>query len=435
MENITVKFGGSSLADAGQFRKVAAIIQADPLRRFVVVSAPGRRSRDDVKVTDLLYQAFANAGGAEFYDVMAQIRARFDGIARELGLQVDLGLDAIEAAIVQGAGADYCASRGEYLNARLMAAFLDRPFIDAQDHIFFREDGAFDAQRTDASLREVLHDLPGAVIPGFYGSLPDGSVRTFSRGGSDITGAIVARAADSVCYENWTDVSGILATDPRIVPEAVPIREITYRELRELAYTGASVMHEDAIFPVRAAGIPIHIRNTNDPEASGTLITREARSDHPAAVTGIAGKKDFTIIHIEKDQMNETPGFAYKVLESFTRRNISVEHLPTGIDAISMVVPSAQIMDCRMELMTDIRETVDPDIIFIESGLAMVAIVGRGMVRRPGIAARAFGALARAGINIRLIDQGSSELNIIVGIDCSDYEKAVRALYDEFFAQ
>ena len=434
MEVNTVKFGGSSLADAVQFRKVADIITADPRRAFVVVSAPGRRFSDDTKVTDLLYQAFESAGTPAFSAVWAQITERFETIVRDLNLDVDLGLDAIKAEIEAGAGIDFCASRGEYLNAKIMAALLDRPFIDAADCVFFRADGAFDAQRTDEALAAVLGGLSGAVLPGFYGANPDGTVRTFSRGGSDITGAIVARAVDAGCYENWTDVSGILTTDPRIVPEAQPIREITYRELRELAYMGASVLHEDAIYPARAAGIPIRIRNTNAPEDPGTVIAREASGEHLPPVTGIAGKKDFSIIHIEKDQMNETPGFVSKVIEPFAARGISIEHLPTGIDSMCVVVPTAQIRDSRTELLCDIRDAVSPDVILVENDMALVAVVGRGMVRRKGVAARLFGALAQAGINVRMIDQGSGELNIIVGIDTADYENAVRALYGAFFA-
>ena len=434
MENITVKFGGSSLADAGQFRKVAAIIHADPQRKYVVVSAPGRRHSGDIKVTDLLYRACDCAGSEEFPSVMAEIKARFEDISKELGIEAELGLDEIAENIQNGAGADYCASRGEYLNAKLMARFLDRPFLDAADYIFFRADGSFDAQRTDEALQEVLKDLPGAVIPGFYGSMPDGSIRTFSRGGSDITGSLVARAAASVCYENWTDVSGILATDPRIIPEAVPIERITYRELRELAYMGATVLHEDAIFPVRTAGIPIRIRNTNAPEEPGTIIVKDASGFEAPAVTGIAGKKDFSIIHIEKDQMNETAGFVHRVVEPICRRGISIEHMPTGIDSLSVVVPSAQLRDCRTELLCDIRDAVSPDIILVENDLAMIAVVGRGMVRRKGIAAKLFSALAKADINIRMIDQGSGELNIIVGVDSVDYMRAIRALYNAFFA-
>ena len=433
MENITVKFGGSSLADAAQMRKVAAIIEANPMRRYVVVSAPGRRFKEDTKVTDLLYSAHRAAGTPEFAAVMGQITERFETIAADLGIEADLGLQKIAADIENGAGADYCASRGEYLNAKLMANYLDRPFIDAADCVFFRADGSFDAQHTDEALGKTLHALPGAVIPGFYGANPDGTIRTFSRGGSDITGALVARATEAECYENWTDVSGILATDPRIVPDARPIRRITYRELRELAYMGASVLHEDAIFPVRTAGIPIQIRNTNAPEDPGTIILRDALGIEAPPVTGIAGKKDFSIIHIEKDQMNEASGFVSKVIAPFSARGVSIEHLPTGIDSMCVVVPTAQLRDCRTELLREIRDAVSPDIILVENDLALLAVVGRGMVRRKGVAARLFSALAAAGVNVRMIDQGSGELNIIVGVDSADYETAVRALYGAFF--
>ncbi len=435
MENITVKFGGSSLADAKQFRKVADIIHADPRRRFVVVSAPGRRHSGDTKVTDLLYKANDCAGSDEFSAVMAEIQTRFEDIARGLALDVDLGLEEIADQMQKGAGPDYCASRGEYLNGKLMASFLNRPFLDARDYIFFRADGSFDDQRTEEALGQVLADYPdGAVIPGFYGSLPDGRVHTFSRGGSDITGSLVARAAKSICYENWTDVSGFLITDPRIVPQAKPISQVTYRELRELAYMGASVLHEDSIFPVRTAGIPIRIRNTNAPQDEGTLILKDASQCAAAAVTGIAGKKDFSIIQIEKDRMNEAAGFVHQVVEPFCRRGVSIEHMPTGIDSISVVVPSAQLRDCRSELLCDIRDAVNPDVILVETDLAMIAVVGRGMVRRKGIAAKVFTALAQADINIRMIDQGSGELNIIVGVDNVDYEKAIQALYAAFFS-
>ncbi len=433
MDRITVKFGGSSLADAGQFRKVADIITADPRRAFVVVSAPGRRTPDDDKVTDLLYAAHKSAGTPAFSGVWDRITDRFEAIVRDLGLDLDLGLESIRAGIEAGANEDYCASRGEYLNAKIMAALLGRPFIDARECVFFRADGAFDAVRTDEALGAALRELPGAVVPGFYGANPDGTVRTFSRGGSDITGAIVARASGSSCYENWTDVSGILAADPRIVPEAQPIREITYRELREMAYMGASVLHEDAIYPARTAGIPIRIRNTNAPGDPGTVIAREASGGHLPPVTGIAGKRDFSIIHIEKDQMNETPGFVSRVIEPFARRGISIEHIPTGIDSMCVVVPTAQIRDSRTELLCDIRDAVNPDVILVENDMALLAVVGRGMVRRKGVAAKLFGALAAAGVNVRMIDQGSGELNIIVGVDNADYEAAVRALHDAFF--
>ena len=434
MESITVKFGGSSLADAGQFRKVAQIVAEDPARRFVIVSAPGKRFAGDVKVTDLLYQAWEQAGNDEFDATMAQIRARFEEIMDELCLKLDLGFDAIAAALRGGeAPRDYAASRGEYLNARIMAAYLGRPFLDAADCVRFRADGSFDAETTNDLLRAALREVDSAVILGFYGALPDGTVHTFSRGGSDITGALVARAAGSKCYENWTDVSGILVTDPRLVPEAKPIDCVTYTELRELAYMGASVMHEDAIFPVRAAGIPINIRNTNAPSDPGTMILSDTAELASPPVTGIAGKKDFTIIQLEKDQMNNTPGFLVRVLDIFARRGISIEHLPTGIDSLSVVAPSAQLRDCRAELLAELRASVQPDVIQVETDLAMIAVVGRGMIRRKGIAARIFAALAEAGINIRMIDQGSGELNIIIGVNGQDYEDAVRALYHAFF--
>ncbi len=433
MDNITAKFGGSSLADAAQFRKVEAIVRADSRRKYIVVSAPGRRNAEDTKVTDLLYQAHSAAGTEAFPAIMQQIRCRFEAIAAELAIEEDFGLEEVTRTMEAGADMDYCASRGEYLNARLMALYLGRPFLDAADCIFFRTDGSFDAERTYASLENALKELPGAVLPGFYGAMPDGSIHTFTRGGSDITGAIVAHAAGSCCYENWTDVSGILTADPRIIPQAVPIRQITYRELRELTYTGASVLHEDAIFPVRSAGIPIHIRNTNAPNDHGTVIVRGSSDGAAAPVTGIAGMRDFSIIHIEKAQMNETTGFIYRAIAPFAAHGINIEHLPTGIDSASVVVHTAQMQACRAALIREIQTAVNPDTILVEDGIAIISVVGHGMIHHQGVAARVFMALANAAINVRLIDLGSDELNIILGVDNADYEAAIRTLYAAFF--
>ena len=432
----TVKFGGSSLADAQQFKKVAEIIKSDESRRYVVVSAPGKRYAQDIKITDLLYRCCEAANqGYDFSDSFQLIRERYEEIIRELDL--DLSLDAelrdIEAELKARPNRDYAASRGEYLNAIVMAAYLDRPMLDAAECIFFTEDGVFDAERTQEVLSKRLSELPNAVLPGFYGRNPDGSVRTFSRGGSDVTGAIVARASASDLYENWTDVSGMLSCDPRIVENPAPIENISYAELRELAYMGASVLHESAIFPVKKAGIPINIRNTNEPLAHGTMIQPSAGYHANRPVTGIAGKKHFSTILVEKDQMNEMVGFAMKVLEIIARHGLLMEHMPSGIDTLSVVVSTEQLEPCRNAILHELQEALQPDSIVIHDELALIAVVGRGMVRQRGSAARVFNTLSKARVNCNMIDQGSGELNIIVGVDVEDFEIAIEALYNEFF--
>lgn len=432
----TVKFGGSSLADAQQFKKVAEIIKSDESRRYVVVSAPGKRYAQDIKITDLLYRCCEAASqGYDFSDSFQLIRKRYEEIIADLGL--DLSLDAelrdIEAELKACPNRDYAASRGEYLNAIVMAAYLDRPMLDAAECIFFNEDGVFDAERTQEVLSKRLAELPSAVLPGFYGRNPDGSVRTFSRGGSDVTGAIVARASSSDLYENWTDVSGMLSCDPRIVENPAPIESISYAELRELAYMGASVLHESAIFPVKKAGIPINIRNTNEPLAHGTMIQPSAGYHANRPVTGIAGKKHFSTILVEKDQMNEMVGFAMKVLEIIARHGLLMEHMPSGIDTLSVVVSTEQLEPCRNAILHELQEALQPDSITIHDELALIAVVGRGMVRQRGSAARVFNTLSKARVNCNMIDQGSGELNIIVGVDVEDFEIAIEALYNEFF--
>lgn len=430
------KFGGSSLADAAQFRKVREILLMDADRRIVVPSAPGKRSSTDIKVTDLFYECNRlAAGGKEMAECFDTIRARFHSIADELRLSADLDahLDEIYRNIQLGAGADYAASRGEYLNGILLADYLGWDFIDPQQGIFFDAEGRLDSDRTQAELGALLRNHPHAVVPGFYGCDTHGNVKTFSRGGSDITGAIVARAVNAEMYENWTDVSGCLMADPHIVRNPEPIRYVTYRELRELSYMGASVLHEDAIFPVRIAGIPTNIRNTNHPEEPGTLIGYEAEdyeSEH--MITGIAGHKDFAIINVEKAMMNSELGFGRRLLLALEEQGISFEHMPSGIDTMCVVVHQDAIEGKKERLMQRIHELCSPDSVEIHSGLALIATVGRGMVRSKGTSARLFNALMKAGINVRLIDQGSSELNIIVGVDNLDFENAVRAIYRAF---
>lgn len=434
-----VKFGGSSLADAEHFKQVAAIVKADPTRRFVVPSAPGKRDKNDTKVTDLLYNCYnlikARAPRAEIDEAYELIKARYNSIIAELGLDFDLSgeLEYVKNAMLHSSGRDYAASRGEYLNSLILAKYLGFDFIDAENVIFFRDNGTLDEEKTNEVLGEELKKHDYAVIPGFYGGMPNGTVKTFSRGGSDITGSIVARAARADLYENWTDVSGFMMADPRVIDNPCIIQEITYRELRELSYMGATVLHEDAVFPVRMAGIPINIRNTNRPEDAGTMIVAHATGyDAEHVITGIAGKKGFSVLTIEKDLMNSEVGFGRKVLEVYEENEISFEHLPSGIDTMSIVTSTASLEGRRDRLMQSISRAVRPDSVFIEDDLALIAVVGRGMVKAKGTSARVCDALARADINIRIIDQGSSELNIIVGVDESAYEDALRAIYAEF---
>ncbi|MBO5415839.1 MAG: aspartate kinase [Clostridia bacterium] len=431
-----VKFGGSSLADADHFRQVASIIKADPARRYVVPSAPGKRFKDDIKVTDMLYTCYNMVKNQENIDeYYKNIAARYNGIIKELGLDFDISgeLEYIKNALQHRSGRDFAASRGEYLNGIILAKYLGYDFIDAENIIFFKDNGTFDEELTNTVMREELKKHERAVIPGFYGVMPNGTIKTFSRGGSDITGSIVARAADADLYENWTDVSGFMMTDPRIVEDPCSISTITYRELRELSYMGAGVLHEDAIFPVRYANIPINIRNTNAPEAEGTMIVASS-SDYDAEkiITGIAGKKGFSVITIEKDMMNSEIGFGRKVLEILEDNEISFEHLPSGIDNMSIVVSTASLEDRREKIVNTILRNVRADSVAVEDGLALIAIVGRGMVKAKGTAARVFDSISNAGINIRMIDQGSSEISIIVGIEEHDFEKALNAIYREF---
>ena len=431
-----VKFGGSSLADAKQFKKVADIIKADSARRYVVPSAPGKRFSEDTKVTDMLYACYDKAKAGDNIKVaFADIRERYNGIIAELGLSIDLTeeFDYIESALKHQPGRDYAASRGEYLNGIILANYLGYAFIDAAKVIFFKDDGSFDSEKTNEILAEALSQHERAVIPGFYGSMPNGTIKTFSRGGSDITGSIVARAARADIYENWTDVSGFLMADPRIVSNPKPIDVITYKELRELSYMGAGVLHEDAIFPVRFAGIPINIKNTNRPEDKGTMIV--ASSDfynYETIITGIAGKTGFSILNIEKDMMNSEIGFGRKILSVLEENKISFEHLPSGIDTMCVVISNSEIENKKDAVLSAICKAVNPDSISLESGLALIATVGRGMKSAKGTAARIFHAAAVKGVNIRMIDQGSSELNVIIGVDEKDYTRAIEAIYEEF---
>jgi aspartate kinase len=431
------KFGGTSVADAKQFMKVKAIVQSDEQRCYVVPSAPGRRFSGDEKVTDMLYLCHQQVQNSiPFEQTFDAISERYREIVRELGLTLELEshLSEIRQRIAEGASADYVASRGEYLNGLILAEYLNYDFIDAKDVIRFDENGRYDEELTNEILSERLKKHKRAVIPGFYGSMPDGATKTFSRGGSDITGAIVARAAQAEVYENWTDVSGFMVADPRIVKDTKPIKQITYRELRELSYMGATVLHDEAVFPVRKAGIPIHIKNTNAPEHPGTKIISEPNLSEirPGSITGIAGKKDFTVIAIYKNRMNSEIGFVRRMLSVLEENRISFEHLPSGIDTVCIVIETSQLNGKLDKVVQGIREACEPDTIDIYPNMALIATVGYGMAYTPGVAARIFTALYKENINIRMIDQGSSEINIIVGIENDVFEKAVQAIYNAF---
>jgi aspartate kinase len=431
-----VKFGGSSLADANQFQKVYDIIKADEQRRFVVPSAPGKRFKDDTKVTDLLYKAYNAQTTVEFTATFEEIKERYQDIIDGLKLDISLEDDfkQIQKDFENHIGEDYAASRGEFLNGKLLANYLGFQFIDAKDVIFIDEHGNYDIEKTDPILSATLANVDNAVIPGFYGSLNDGSgtIKAFSRGGSDVTGSIVAKNGKVDLYENWTDVSGFLIADPRIVKDPDVIETITYKELRELSYMGASVLHENSVFPVRSEGIPINIKNTNHPEDPGTLIVESTCHKPAHVITGIAGTKGFATVMIEKDMMNSEIGFGRKVLEVFEEHDLSFEHMPSGIDTMTIIVNTNEFIDKEQDVLAGIHRAVQPDSIELESDLALIAVVGRGMKASRGTAARVFNALAKENINIKMIDQGSSELNIIIGVRNCYFEPAIKAIYNEF---
>ena len=430
-----VKFGGSSLASAEQFQKVANIIHSDDNRRYVVPSAPGKRFSDDTKVTDILYACYHLAeADKDFKKELSAIAERYQEIIDGLSLTLSLKdeFKTIEKNFKEKAGENYAASRGEYLNGIIMAAYLGYEFVDAAEVIRFKDNGDFDAEVTNEILGQRLAGIERAVIPGFYGSYADGKVKTFSRGGSDVTGSIVARAVKADVYENWTDVSGFLVADPRIIENPEAIETITYRELRELSYMGASVLHEDAIFPVRREGIPINIRNTNKPEDEGTWIVESTCQKSKYVITGVAGKKGFCSVNIEKAMMNSEIGFGRKVLQAFEDYGISFEHVPSGIDTMTVFVHQDEFIDKEQKVVSAIHRLADPDAIDIEADLALIAVVGRGMKSTRGTAGRIFSALAHANVNVKMIDQGSSELNIIIGVANDDFETAIKAIYDIF---
>ena len=434
------KFGGTSMASGNVILAAANIVRADKERRYIVVSAPGKRFSGDIKVTDLLYQcsdAYESGDLSAFKQIFEKIRTRFMNIEAEIGkdLQIKAGLDEAENAILNGAGRDYCASRGEFLAAKIVAAVLEVPFVDATEFIRFDENGVLDKETFEIGAK-VLSQYPRAVIPGFYGLGANGKVKTFSRGGGDISGSVVARSVMANLYENWTDVSGFYACDPRIVEAPKWMPELTYQELRELSYMGANVLHSESIFPVASVGIPIRICNTFRPEDAGTYIVKTSTRDvRENAVTGIAGKKDFTVITIEKAMMNNEIGFVQKVLSVIDKYNISFEHLPSGVDTMSLVIENTYLKDGMQErIIREFKESVHPDRIYTHENIALVAVVGCGMVKNIGTSARVFKAIADAGINVNMIDQGSSELNIIIGVENEEKGKCIRALYNEFFS-
>ena len=430
------KFGGSSVAGAEQFRKVKNIIEADPARRVVVVSAAGKRSADDHKLTDLLYLCHAHLSyGVSCDDILQTIEQRFAEIRTELGLRFDAEgeMKKLAAGLSRDTSVDELVSRGEYFTARLMAEYLGYRFVDAADCVFFGYDGQIDRDRTDRAIAEALSAHGRILIPGFYGRLPTGKIKVMSRGGSDITGALAAAAVDADVYENWTDVSGILMADPRIVPDPRPIAKVTYAELRELAFMGASVMHEDSIQPVKDKGIALNIRNTNRPDDPGTLIVGEAddRDESERFITGIAGRRNFTIITVLKRGMNANETLC-RALEIMDRYHAPVEHITLGLDSFALVSGSAVMGDALYDVLADIRKTCRPDDVRVQDEIALVAAVGRKMSSRPGISGRLFKALGDAGVNIRTIAQGADELAITVGVENRDFETAIRVLYDGF---
>ena len=433
---IVAKFGGSSLADSIQFTKVKDIVTADKNRRYIIPSAPGKGKNQDYKVTDLLYMCYQLASHSiNIDDVFGIISKRYEDICKELNLDLNIEevLSDIKSRIQDGASRDFTASRGEYLSAIILSKYLDYEFVDAKDLILFDDEGKLNLEETKERIQSILSNKSHAVIPGFYGANEDGEIITFSRGGSDITGSIIASAVNSQLYENWTDVSGFYMADPRIVANPRSIENITYKELRELSYMGAPVLHEESIFPIKSNGIPINIRNTNIPEDPGTMIVDDSQPVSKAGtITGIAGKKDFTVISVEKTNMSDEKGFIRKLISVFESNDISIEHIPSSIDSISVIVADTEINTKLNKVLEEIRIYCKPDAIITYKNMSLLAVVGRGMISTKGVSARIFTALANEGVNIRMITQGSSELNIIIGIETDDFNKAISSIYKAF---
>ena len=430
------KFGGSSLADGQQFKKVYEIIKGDTDTTVIVPSAPGKRNGRDHKVTDLLYMCYQlSSHGLNFHEIFKIIEDRFTNICEELMLEIPIGeiLKKVKDDISNGASRDYCASRGEYINGLILAEYLNYPFVDAKEIIRFKDNGEFDEETTENLIYEGLRSMDYAVVPGFYGGKSNGEIVTFSRGGSDVTGAIIAHAIQASLYENWTDVSGFLMADPKVVKDTVGIKLITYKELRELSYMGAPVLHEEAIFPVRKRGIPIRIKNTNRPDDEGTLIVHDHWEEkNKGTITGIAGRKDFSVISVEKTLMTSEKGFFRKLISVFETNDIGIEHMPSSIDSISVIVSDRDLNGKLSKITEEIKIYCNPDNVVSYRGMALIAVVGRGMINTKGISAKVFTALSNEGINIRMISQGSSELNIIIGVENKDFEKAISAIYYAF---
>ncbi len=425
------KFGGSSLSNATQFAKVKNIVLSDPKRKIVVCSALGKRDKSDTKITDLLYILHAHLKfSVPYADIWEMLYTRFTGVQKDLGIDYDIkaDLEALKSELNKSISEEYLVSRGEYLTSKLMAAYLGYQWVDAKDLLRYNYDGKLDEIQTEKNVNLAFSKYGRIVVPGFYGAYPNGSVKLLSRGGSDVTGAILAKALNVSVYENWTDVSGVLSADPRLVKSPKAIKEITYAELRELSYMGASVLHEETVFPVQQLNIPINLRNTNEPDNPGTII-REVCTDTTQTVTGIAGKKDFCAFNIFKDHMSNEVGFMAKTLDVFKDYEVSIEHVPSGIDSFSVVVPYSQVEKCQYELVTDLKKELDAEVTF-EKDLALVAVVGRNMAKRAGICGKIFQALGEDKINVRLLAQGPAELNIIIGVAASDYEKTIALLYD-----
>jgi len=435
MALIAAKFGGSSAADGIQIRKIKAIVESEPDRRYIVVSAPGKRFSADSKITDMLYLIKTQVDiGAPYEQVLQVVKERFLGL--EADLHVSVGIEreftVIEEKLKDGVTADYLASRGEFLAAKLFAAFIGYEFVDTAGLVLFNDKGRFLPEETNEALSGELAKHERVVLPGFYGTMPDGGIKTFSRGGSDITGALVARAVQADVYENWTDVSGFLMADPKIIENPKAIKDISYKELRELSYMGATVLHENAIYPARVAGIPINIRNTNVPDDPGTFITASDSHDNGQLITGIAGNKDFTVIGVYKNMMSNEIGFIKRILSILEDYKIPIEHIPSGIDTVSLVIANKYLEDKLSDLIEDFEKKLGADSIEIFENMSLIATVGHGMASVPGVAAKLFNSLTQANVNIRMIDQGSSEMNIIVGVETKDFETAIRAIYNAF---
>lgn len=434
-EVVVAKFGGSSLSDSCQFNKVREIVLADSRRRYIIPSAPGKRDVSDYKITDILYLCHEHVQkGVPFDEVYKIIVERYLQLCEELNITFDMlsSLNDLKEKIINGASVDYVASRGEYLNGIILAEYLGVEFIDAAEIIIFKKSGQLDEEATYKAVSNRLSKVEKAVIPGFYGATIKGEIKTFSRGGSDITGAIIAKSVQAMVYENWTDVSGFLMADPRIVENPKHIEEITYKELRELSYMGANVFHEEAIFPVKKDGISINIKNTNKPLDEGTYIVDDKSIVKVGDITGISGKKDFTVISIEKTLMKREKGFHRRILSILESNDVSFEHIPSGLDSVSLIIDDSQLGDKLEKILEEIERQCSPDSLIVYPNMALVAVVGKGMIRTKGISGKVFGALAKADINIRMINQGSNELSIIVGVENEDFENAIRAIYSAF---